>query len=547
MLKLYRKKLKQQEEEKNPIEDFQTTTVTAQTSLDVLSDSVKKDQISITDDDVSSISNNSKWQDPTYFKSSWQEYTFIGTCMLANLLNQAGQTQTLSTMNVLADSLNSDGAAKTWLMASFTLASGSFILVSGRIGDIYGLKATFIGGNIIFCIWSILCGVSKYTENVTFFIICRAFQGLGVAFVLPNVMGLVGNIYNVGSMRKNIVISFIGCMAPVGQTFGGMWGGLIVDSNKDQWPWIFFATAIAVFINLIMGIYSIPNHVPTNIYNLKMDWIGSLLGVIGLILMNFVWNQAPISGWSKAYIIVILIVAVFFLVAFFIYELKKAESPLLPPEVTKNRHIVTIIISLFLGWGAFGIWTFYYYAFNLNLRHFSPLWAGSTHFVFIIFGSLTAITVAFTINKVGPSVLFCLSSIGFTCGNIIFSVTSPDQTYWRNSLGMQIILALGMDLSFPGSSIILSDLLPMQYQGMSGSLVNTITNYATSLCLGMGTTAEVQYNNGGKDVLKGYRAALYVAIGLGALGFAFSFSYMAEDLWIRYRKRRQNEKKEDKC
>ena len=225
------------------------------------------------------------------------------------------------------------------------------------------------------------------------------------------------------------------------------------------------------------------------------------------------------------------------MVLFFVYELKWAESPLLPPSITKNRQIITILTSLFFGWGSFGIWTFYYYSFNLNLRHFSPLWAGSTHFVFVIFGTLAALFVGLFMRKIGPSIVFCMSSVGFTCGCIISSVTPPSQTYWRNSFGMQVILAMGMDLSFPGASIILSDILPMEYQGMSGSLVNTVVNYATSLFLGMGTTVETQVLKHGADTLHGYRSALYLAIGLAGLGFLFSFSYMVEDLWKRHRAR----------
>lgn len=148
--------------------------------------------------------------------------------MLTNLLNQAGNTQVLSTMNVIGDSFNSESSKKPWLMAAFPLVSGAFILVSGRLGDIYGLRITLLWGCVVMTIWSLICGFAYYSGSDAFFIVCRAFQGLGISLVLPNVMGLVGNIYHVGSLRKNIVISLIGCMAPLGLLFGGMWGGLIV-------------------------------------------------------------------------------------------------------------------------------------------------------------------------------------------------------------------------------------------------------------------------------------------------------------------------------
>ena len=282
----------------------------------------KEDVFTQTDSSSETLQDNSTpWQKPDYFSCYWKEYLFVLTCMLSNLLNQAGQTQILSTMNVLADSFKTDSSKKTWIMASFPLVSGSFILISGRIGDIYGLKKTFMLGCIVMIVWSLICGFSNYSSNVSFFITCRAFQGLGVAFVLPNAMGLVGNIYKVGSLRKNVVISFIGMCAPTGAALGSLWAGMITYENKIQWPWIFYSYAIVSFINLLMAYYSIPNNIPTNINGFKMDWYGSILAVIGLILFNFVWNQGPIVGWQTGYVIALLIISVFFLIAFFVFEI----------------------------------------------------------------------------------------------------------------------------------------------------------------------------------------------------------------------------------
>ncbi|CAI4751712.1 CRB_1a_G0045010.mRNA.1.CDS.1 [Saccharomyces cerevisiae] len=313
-------------------------------------------------------------------------------------------------------------------------------------------------------------------------------------------------------------------------------GGLIVTEDPNQWPWVFYAFGIATFLSLLMAWYSIPNNVPTNIHGLSMDWTGSALAIIGLILFNFVWNQAPIVGWDKPYIIVLLIISVIFLVAFFVYESKYAEVPLLPRAMTKNRHMIMILLAVFLGWGSFGIWTFYYVSFQLNLRHYSPVWTGGTYFVFVIFGSMAAFFVAFSIKRLGPALLLCFSLMAFDAGSIMFSVLPVEQSYWKLNFAMQAILCFGMDLSFPASSIILSDGLPMQYQGMAGSLVNTVINYSASLCLGMGGTVEHQINKSGNDLLKGYRAAVYLGVGLASLGVVISVTYMLENLWNRHRK-----------
>ncbi|CCD24844.1 borate transporter NDAI_0E00280 [Naumovozyma dairenensis CBS 421] len=506
---------------------------------------VSEDELPSSEQEDNTIGDHSKWQNPDYFQNKWQEYLFIFSCMMSQLLNQAATPQTLSIMNIITDSFKSEGGKETWLIASFPLVSGSFILISGRIGDIYGLKKTLIGGYLFFIIWSLISGFTDYSHNDIFFIISRAFQGLGIAFILPNVMGIVGNIYKPDTQRKNIVISMIGASAPIGAFMGSLFAGLIGTENPKQWPWAFYAFAIASAINLAISIYSIPNNIPTNIHGFAMDWIGSIMAVIGLILLNFVWNQGPIVGWQKAYIIVLLIISIIALVLFFTYEIKYAKSPILPVEVTKNRHIIMILAALFLGWGSFGIFSFYYFSFLLNLRHYSALWAGTTYFMFAIWGTVAAVIVGAFIKRISASVILFFSMIAFNIGLIMLSVTPVDQTYFRMNLGTMIILSFGMDMSFPAAAIILSDGLTMQYQGMAGSLANTMVNYSMSLCLGMGTTVERQINKSGKEILKGYRAAEYLGVGLAGLGIVISGIYMAEVLWAKRKERLSSNRDHD--
>jgi MFS family permease len=84
-------------------------------------------------------------------------------------------------------------------------------------------------------------------------------------------------------------------------------------------------------------------------------------------------------------------------------------------------------------------------------------------------------------------------------------------------------------MSFPAATIILSNAVSKRHQGIAASLVNTVVNYSISLALGFAGTAEVHVNNGGQtkgDVLRGYRGALYVAIGLAGLGWALSVIFV---------------------
>ena len=73
-------------------------------------------------------------------------------------------------------------------------------------------------------------------------------------------------------------------------------------------------------------------------------------------------------------------------------------------------------------------------------------------------------------------------------------------------------------MSFPAAVIILSNAMPPEHQGLAASLVNTVVNYSISIGLGMAGTVESHVNDSGTDLLKGYRGAWYLGIGLASIG-----------------------------
>jgi hypothetical protein len=82
-----------------------------------------------------------------------------------------------------------------------------------------------------------------------------------------------------------------------------------------------------------------------------------------------------------------------------------------------------------------------------------------------------------------------------------------------------------MDISFPASTTILSDAVPVKHQGASASLINTVINYSIAIGLGIAGTVEAEVSHHGVDLLRGYRAALWTSTGLAALAFGTALVY----------------------
>lgn len=87
-------------------------------------------------------------------------------------------------------------------------------------------------------------------------------------------------------------------------------------------------------------------------------------------------------------------------------------------------------------------------------------------------------------------------------------------------------------MSFPAATLLLSNLMAKEDQGVAASLVNTVVNYSISIALGIAGTIEGHENDGGNDLLKGYRSALYLGIGLSGSG-AICAIIFGIDTWRR--------------
>lgn len=467
---------------------------------------------------------------PQQLKSLTQEIAVVTSVFMAQFLTQAGVTILLTPMNIVLDSFAEASGTpipstiKVWFMGSFALTVGTFILISGRLGDLFGLKLVFTIGWVWVTIWSLICGLSVYSNSIIFFIVCRAFQGIGFALILPCGLGLLGVMYDSGR-RKNLVFGLVGAAGPTGACTGGLMAAVV--SELAWWPWTYWLLSIVSSIFFCLGIWAIPKldhdkEASNTNFMTKIkgfDFPGSITGIVGLVLVNFCWNQGPLANWS-AYIIVLLIVGVLLIIAFFYLELKVVANPLLHKSIF-NYKIGLVLICICLGWGSFGIWQFYFFTICLNFKNYSPIMAGVIFLPLLVMGVIAALLCGTIISKTRPSFLICFACIAFTCGDIMLSVTPIDQSYFRLLFGQMFILCWGMDLSFPAATIILSDYLPLHQQGMAGSLVATVVNYSVSLFLAIGLVVESEVMKRTSDELYSIRSALRFGIGVGGLGIAF--------------------------
>ncbi|KAJ5732582.1 hypothetical protein N7493_004063 [Penicillium malachiteum] len=474
------------------------------------------------DTDVEGKKDVSPYPPPKTFP---HEIAFVTVVCAAQLMTQSGLALSIAPLAEISASFNSTSRDLTWASAAYSLTVGTFILVSGRLGDVYGHRLIFIIGFAWFALWSLLAGFAVWS-NPRFFDCCRAFQGIGPALLLPNAVAILGRTYPPGQ-RKGMVFCLFGAVAPGGFILGATFSSLIAE--RLWWPWAYWICAIACAIFAVLGFLVIPympqeKPRPELSTFARLDALGGMLGVSGLILINVAWNQAAMVGWAVPYTYVLLIAGLI-IVGLFLYVEGKAAHPLLPRSVFKGET-GWVLGCMCAGWSSFGIVVFYYYAIMTNVESNTGLlvtakWAGAA-----LSGAIAAVTTGVLLARLPACVIMFLAMLAFSAGQALLASMPMGQIYWANAFLITILTPWGMDMSFPSGILILSNAMPAEDQGVAGSLVTTVVNYSISMGLGFAGTVETYVNDNGDNILKGYRGASYMGVGFAGLGVIVASCFM---------------------
>ncbi|GLI72765.1 multidrug-resistance type transporter aminotriazole resistance [Penicillium ochrochloron] len=476
--------------------------------------------------------------------SPCREALFITIVCMAQFMTQTNVGVCLSNIDTLGASFGvTDSGILSWFIAGYSLTVGTFILIFGRCGDLFGYRRMFLSGFIWLAVWSLVAGFSVYS-NYILFILARVLQGIGAAMLLPNGLAILGATYPPGK-KKAMIFALFGAVAPNSAVLGAVFSAIF--SELVWWPWTFWMQAIVAVLCAGLGLLVVPSiHHDTspdtstwiNFFK-ALDAPGAFCGIGGLVLVNIAWNQAPVAGWSTPYVYVLLIIGLLLIAGFFLVEFRFAEHPLIPFHAF-SRDVSFVLGCVACGWGAFGTWIWYFWRFQMEYRHTGPL-LGSAEFVPAApIGIIACFVTGLLIARVRPGWIMVMSMTAFTLGNVFTAIAPVDQTYWALTFVCLLVIPWGMDMSFPAATLMLSNSVERKHQGIAASLVTTVVNYSISLSLGFAGTVEVHVNDGGKtpeDVLNGYRGALYFATGLGGLGIFLSVVFTIKGYWEEYRSR----------
>jgi EmrB/QacA subfamily drug resistance transporter len=401
-----------------------------------------------------------------------------------------------------------------WVVNAYLLTFGGFLLLGGRLGDLFGHRLLFLIGIALFTVASLACGLAN-TQHLL--IGARAVQGLGGAIVSAVSLSLIMTMFTEPGERAKAMGVF-GFVAAGGGTVGVLLGGVLTDLL--DWHWIFIVNlpvGVAVFGFCLVLLPA--GRGPAGAA--RLDVGGAVTVTAALMLAVYAIVNGNQAGWLSTQTVGLLAGAVALLMVFLAIELR-VSSPLMPLGLFRLRNLSTAnVISILWAAGMFA-WFFLSALYLQIVLGYSPLRVGLAFLpTNLIMGAFSLGLSAKIVMRFGirPPLVLGLSLA--TVGLVLFARAPVGGSYVTDVLPSMILLAFGGGLSFnPLLLAAMSDVEPSE-AGLASGVVNT--SFMMGGALGLAVLASLAARHtqdlraSGDGALVALNGGYHVAFLIGAV------------------------------
>jgi EmrB/QacA subfamily drug resistance transporter len=411
---------------------------------------------------------------------------------------------------------------------AYMLTFGGFLLLGGRLGDLYGHRKLFLLGLILFTGASLACGLAN---TPLILIVARAIQGLGGAVVSAVALSLIMNIFHEPEDRAK-AMGVYGFVCAGGGSIGVLLGGLL--TNALSWNWIFLVNlpiGLAVYLLCLKLIPAGKGHA----HGEQLDVAGAITITVSLMLAVYAIVNGNEAGWTSAETLGLLAAAIALLAIFIAIE-ARISTPLMPLGLFRLRNIYTANIVAVLWAAAMFAWFFISALYMQLVLKYTPFQVG------LAFLPANLIMAAFSLGISAKLVMrfglrlpmaggLLLGAVGLG----LFALAPVNGSFMWDVLPGMVLLGLGAGIAFnPMLLAAMSDVEPAD-SGLASGIVNTA--FMMGGALGLAVLASLAAHHTGYLLVSG--DAPVVALNGGyRIAFAFGavFAVVAAvlgGLWLR--------------
>ena len=338
-----------------------------------------------------------------------------------------------------------------WVVTSYELAYGGFLLLGGRAADLLGRRRMIIVGLAVFTLASLGASLAG---SETVLIAMRATQGLGAAMFLPAALSTVRNMFSEGAER-NKALGIWGALAALGATAGLVFGGLL--TRFAGWQYIFLLN-VPVGVVALLLIRRVVPETRVDTARRSYDPLGAVTVTGALVLLAYAIAQAPLVGWGQPRTIAELGIGAALLAAFLVIE-SRGESPLMPLRIFRLQTLAGANAVGFLLGASFYSFIFIGTLYMQQVLGFSALQGGFAWAASGVASMLFAGISQALVTKISAKLVMAFGMTVLGVG-IFWAAQAPVHGHFLGNLFGPFLVAVGMGTAFT--------FIPIQIAALAG-------------------------------------------------------------------------------
>lgn len=435
-------------------------------------------------------------------------------------------------VNVALPSIRQDlGFSETslaWVVNAYVLTYGGFLLLGGRLGDLFGHRRLFLAGITLFTLASLVCGLSTTQAML---VAARAVQGVGGAVASAVALSLMMTLFTEPAERAKAMGVF-GFVAAGGGSIGVLLGGVLTDTL--DWHWIFLVNFPIGVLVYVLSLRLLP--AARGSLSGRLDVAGAITVTGSLMLAVYAIVNGNQEGWTSGRTLGLLAVAATLLAAFLAIE-ARVRAPLMPLGLFRLRNVATANVVGVLWAAAMFAWFFLSALYLQLVLGYSPLEVGLAFLpANLIMGAFSLGLSAKLVMRFGFRLPLATGLLLAATGLALFVRAPVDGSFVVDVLPSMILLGFGAGMAFnPVLLAAMSDVQPTE-AGLASGIVNT--SFMMGGALGLAILASVAASR--TDGLRasghgplaaltgGYHLAFLVGAVFAAAAAAIGAGFLAE-------------------